>query len=317
MEKKDKVIFTFWEPRRNTIPFIELCKKTWGKNLPDYEVVVLNYSNLYTYINKDIYDLSLLKKLILPIQKDAVMVAVLKEHGGIFMDADTLVLKDITPLVNKLYNTEVIMFNMHLAFVAAHANSLVLTLWLRGIQEKLRKSFENPNAQDELRWDFLGNSVLTEVMEAIMSSSPFEKNMLTELLDKSVGSCRNLEKKNIMQNQKLSNKLNRLKNFLLWRRRMLYYQTTLKKYLTMLNRDTYGFLPHLKYKKNKGMNIIDRYVNFWFNNNLKLDNAFLENQIVIGLQNSRTPEWYKELSEKEVLENSCLLSRTIKQILSK
>jgi hypothetical protein len=244
------------------------------------------------------------------------MVAVLKEHGGIFLDADTLVLKDITPLVNKLYNTEVIMFNMHLAFVAAHSNSLVLTLWLKGIQEKLKKSLENPNTQDELRWDFLGNSVLTEVMEAIISSSRFEKNMLTGLLDKSVGTCMNLEKKNIMQNKMLSNKLNRVKNFLLWKRRMLYYQTTLEKHCMMLNRDRYNFLPHLKYKNNKGMNAIDRYVNFWFDNNLKLDNVFLENQIVIGLQNSRTPDWYKELSEKEVLENSCLLSRTIKQILN-
>jgi hypothetical protein len=316
MGKKDKVIFTFWEPRRNRIPFIELCKKTWEKNLPDYEVVVLDYSNLYTYINKDTYDLSLLKQFRFPIQKDAVMVAVLKEHGGIFLDADTLVLKDITPLVNKLYNTEVIMFNMHLAFVAAHSNSLVLTLWLKGIQEKLKKSLENPNTQDELRWDFLGNSVLTEVMEAIISSSRFEKNMLTGLLDKSVGTCMNLEKKNIMQNKMLSNKLNRVKNFLLWKRRMLYYQTTLEKHCMMLNRDRYNFLPHLKYKNNKGMNAIDRYVNFWFDNNLKLDNVFLENQIVIGLQNSRTPDWYKELSEKEVLENSCLLSRTIKQILN-
>lgn len=316
MGQKDKVIFTFWEPKRNKIPFIDLCIKTWEKNLPDYEVVVLNYSNVYTYINKDIYDLSLLKKFRFPIQKDAIMVAVLKEHGGIFMDADTLVLKDITPLVNKLYNTEVIMFNMHLAFVAAHSNSLVLTLWLKGIQEKLRKSLENSNIQDEIRWDFLGNSVLTEVMEEIISSSRFEKNMLTGLLDKSVDTCMNLEKKNIMQKKTLSNKLNRLKNFLLWKRRMLYYQTILEKYFMMLNRDTYNFLPHLKYKKNKGMNAIDRYVNFWFDNNLNLDNVFLENQIVIGLQNSRTPEWYKALSEREILENSCLLSRTIKQILS-
>ena len=37
----------------------------------------------------------------------------------------------------------------------------------------------------------------------------------------------------------------------------------------------------LKYKKNKGMNAIDRYVNFWYDNNLKLDNVFLENQIVM------------------------------------
>jgi hypothetical protein len=317
MEKNNKVIFTFWEPRTNTIPFIELCKKTWGKNLPNYEVVVLNYSNLSSYIKKDVYDLSLLKKFHLPIQKDAVMVAVLKEHGGIFMDADTIVLKDITPIVNKLYNTEVIMFNIHLAFVAARSHSVLLTLWLRGIQEKLRKSLEKPNAQDEQRWDFLGNSVLYEVMETMISSFPFEKNMLTRLLDKSLDTCMNLEKKTIMQNQKLSNRLNRLKTFLLWRRRTFYYQTTFKKYLTMLNRDTYGFLPHLKYKKNKGMNPMDRYVNFWFNNNLNLDTVFLKNQTVIGLHNSRTPAWYKELSEKKVLENSCLLSRTIKQILSK
>ena len=105
-----------------------------------------------------------------------------------------------------------------------------------------------------------------------------------------------------MQNKTLSNKLNRVKNFLLWKRRMVYYQTTLEKYCKMLNRDKYNFLPHLKYKKNKGMNAIDRYVNFWYDNNLKLDNVFLENQTVIGLQNSRTPEWYKALSEKEVLE---------------
>ena len=42
--------------------------------------------------------ISLLKKFKLMTQKDAVMVAVLEEHGGIFMDADTIVLRDLNPI---------------------------------------------------------------------------------------------------------------------------------------------------------------------------------------------------------------------------
>jgi hypothetical protein len=38
--------------------------------------------------------------------------------------------------------------------------------------------------------------------------------------------------------------------------------------------------------------------------------------MVIGLHNSWTPKWYKRLSEKEVLAQDCLLSKTIKHILA-
>ena len=49
-------IFTFGEPK-NTIPmYLELCLKTLEKYLPEYEIVVFNYSNLFEWIEKDTFD---------------------------------------------------------------------------------------------------------------------------------------------------------------------------------------------------------------------------------------------------------------------
>ncbi|MCK7574524.1 MAG: capsular polysaccharide synthesis protein [Chromatiales bacterium] len=106
------------------------------KNLPEYEIIFLNYSNMGRYLPENTYDVTVLKKFTLMMQKDAVMVAVLKEHGGIFMDADTLVTADISLLVSLLKDTEVIMFNTHLGFLAARPGSYVLTSWLKEIQNK-------------------------------------------------------------------------------------------------------------------------------------------------------------------------------------
>ena len=49
-------IFTFWEPNSTISPYLKLCLKTWKKYLPDYEIIVLNYSNLFEWIEKDTFD---------------------------------------------------------------------------------------------------------------------------------------------------------------------------------------------------------------------------------------------------------------------
>jgi mannosyltransferase OCH1-like enzyme len=87
----EKTIFSFWEPTGSMTPYLELCVRTWKRNLPGYEIIFLDYSNLGNYLPEGTYEMTVLKRLPLMMQKDAVMVAVLKEHGGIFMDADTLV----------------------------------------------------------------------------------------------------------------------------------------------------------------------------------------------------------------------------------
>lgn len=134
--EQDK-IFTFWEPKNQVFPYLELCKATWDLYLSEYEIITLDYSNINEYLQEDIYDLSELKKLTLPMQKDAIMVAVLKAHGGIFMDMDTLILGDIKPITDKLKKTEVVMIGYHNAFLATKTNSRLLTFWLKETQSRL------------------------------------------------------------------------------------------------------------------------------------------------------------------------------------
>ena len=133
-----KTIFSFWEPKGSMTPYLTLCIKTWEKNLPDYEIIILDYSNINSYLPEGTLDMNVLKRLPLMMQKDAIMVGVLKEHGGIFLDADTLVVGDITPLWRMLKDTEAVMFGYHVAFLASRPGAHLLKLWHRLIQEKLK-----------------------------------------------------------------------------------------------------------------------------------------------------------------------------------
>lgn len=85
-------VYTFWEsgPGRTGPPaYIDLCMRTWPSALPDAEVVCITHRTVADFIG-DAYDLELLKRFPLPAQSDAIAVAVLHRHGGLFLDADTI-----------------------------------------------------------------------------------------------------------------------------------------------------------------------------------------------------------------------------------
>jgi hypothetical protein len=294
-------IFTFWEPKGQLFPYLELCRKTWDINLPGYEIITLDYSNMAEYLDPDVYDWSALRLLSLPMQKDALMVAVLKEHGGVFMDLDTLVLADIAPLIEKTQKSEVVMLGSHMAFIAARPNSLVLADWLSRIQKKL-SLLKNREIEEKISWDFIGNGILTEVMdELIKQRSPerffhpfFLKNRNSSLVKRSGDAF----------GSKLYGK-----------RRSFHFRTSLKKYLYMLDRNNYAFIIEALLAPGTALTATERYVKYWFEENRSVEDIFTLNPILIGLHNSWTPEWYKKLSRNEVLENTCTLSNTIQAIL--
>jgi len=82
------VIFTFWE---GTMPeYIRLCMKTWR-----FPFTLLNYGNLgdYTDLPADQH----LKRFPLAQVADCVRVHVLRDQGGYWLDADTIMLDDKLP----------------------------------------------------------------------------------------------------------------------------------------------------------------------------------------------------------------------------
>ncbi len=84
----------------------------------------------------------------------------------------------------------------------------------------------------------------------------------------------------------------------------------------MLDRKKHGFISEAVYYGSKYDDPQDKYVQFWFSSNHDVETVFSISKMVIGLHNSWTPKWYKRLSEKEVLAQDCLLSKTIKHILA-
>ena len=93
--KQMKKVFTFWEPKEKVPGYVRLCMETWRGCLPGYETVVLDYGSLGDWLTKEEQNDVLCKKMTFAMQSDCIRCAVLKKHGGIWMDADTVLVKPL------------------------------------------------------------------------------------------------------------------------------------------------------------------------------------------------------------------------------
>ncbi|MBC8225793.1 MAG: hypothetical protein H8E74_01460 [Gammaproteobacteria bacterium] len=98
-----KHVWMYWQdmPGVKKPGYIELTLKTAVlHNQGSFQVHVLNEKNIHEYLpnmRKDLID-----KLNLPQRADYYRVALLEKYGGIWLDADTVVMQDLTPLLNLL-----------------------------------------------------------------------------------------------------------------------------------------------------------------------------------------------------------------------
>ncbi len=250
----------------------------------------------------------MLRRVPLSVQKDAVMVAVLRRHGGVFLDADTLAVRDIAPLVALLDRSEVLTFDMHLAFMAAQPGARLLERWLPAIQRRLAALRGAPPA--EIPWDYLGNNLFYSTMDEIIDAHA-GKPLAMAVADHAIGLARRLSARRGRM------VFARLVNAGLWRRRRLAFRTICRARLTMLDRDRYGFMPERLHNRGRRGALADEYRRYWFESSAGVDSALREGQMLIGLHNSWTPDWYKRLEEAEVLGHPCLLSRTLRRLLDR
>ena len=94
-------IFTFWDYPHGPDPYVVLNVETWKANAPPgTEVVLVNDSNIRSLV-PDLVDEWY--RLPYPACKsDFVRSSVLHHHGGLYMDADFLVLESLDPVFAKL-----------------------------------------------------------------------------------------------------------------------------------------------------------------------------------------------------------------------
>jgi len=161
-----KRIFTYWVslPGHDVPPYVQLCLQTWFEHIPDLELVIINHENIREWVG-DIIDMRRFRRLTLPIQSDVMSFLLLAKHGGIFMDADTIITRDIFEVIADFDPEKFIVFgyggtlNTHMAimmslkpdnkFMTSAAD--VALKRLRGIP--VSDSFNLP-------WSYFGNDII-------------------------------------------------------------------------------------------------------------------------------------------------------------
>jgi hypothetical protein len=168
----------------------------------------------------------------------------------------------------------------------------------------------------QLPWDFFANSAMADVMDKMIENPGSFHMMQKHVEDKFVHAHLKSTRDQKLLAPQLKVLMSRIGNALMRRKRELYFRTVLRRYLAMLDRLEYGFVSEALYFTSRRMTPEEKYWKFWFDNHIDIKKVFRPNQTVIGLHNSWTHQWYKELSQKDVLENEALLSRTLKHLLT-
>jgi L-rhamnose mutarotase len=136
-------IFTFWEPRDKIPGMLTLCIKTWKKFFTNYKIIILDYEKTREYLGETLFSSIICKNMTLPIQSDAIRVAILNKYGGIWMDTDTIVcnnkfIKQFNEFELAMIGEEKYKFQ-YIGFIFAHKNSSLLSVWQKEIINKVKQ----------------------------------------------------------------------------------------------------------------------------------------------------------------------------------
>ena len=212
--------------------YIKLCMKTWK-----FDYVLLNYENLMDYT---VFEIEKTKRFTLPQMSDAVRVHVLRDQGGIWLDADTIMLTDQLPKENMVGIPEE--RAAHCGYLNFEKYSQMLVEWSKNQDDAIRSNIVSGS------WDIFANG--------------FSDKYIKSHLDITIKS-----------------------------RELMFPELYV--------------IPGNKTTKEK-------YLAFYFEKNCTLDS--IKPADMLMLHNSWTPSWYKELSEKDLLERECTMSNILREV---
>lgn len=300
-------MFTFWEPRGAVLPYLQLCRETWRRGLVDSDVITLDYGNLHEYVEPGTLDLSTLKRLSLPLQKDAVMIAVLLRHGGLFLDMDTLIVDDISPLLRTLDRTQSFCFGGNISVVGARPGAPLLRFWLDAIRRRLGQVASGAVPLADVTSNFLGNLPLDEARNELHRRALHRRLVRGTAVGRWAWDLVAATRPPPGVRGSLLRRLPRRLEF-------EFSQRSAARQWLFLNRER--FYPELGFADSAERDRTKIYLDFWFSNDIPVEAALQSGTAILGLHNCMTPHQYANLSREDVLAHPSLLSRTLKDLLA-
>jgi hypothetical protein len=152
-------IWMYWEGHRPE--WISMCERTVRAHADDVRVLSPEDFDLMRDCDRDI-DVS---GLCVAHRADFIRSYLLRKHGGLWIDSDCIVIKDLQPWLNRLAQYEFIGYKErqgHVAnnFMAARPGSSIATEYYRRICSLLR-------SRTQLSWLTLGSDALTSVLSEL------------------------------------------------------------------------------------------------------------------------------------------------------
>lgn len=177
---KKPYLWQYWDNMdgKPTPAFITLCLKTVDIHCnKSFEVVRLNKDNIFNYIPELEKYKAKLEKLIIAHRVDIYRIMLLHKYGGLYLDADTICLRDPIEIIHKLNKYDFVGFgctggscklgygNPSNWILASQPNSILIGEILRNLLDKLE-------TKDTFDYHDLGKLVIWEELGKLMK----EKN---------------------------------------------------------------------------------------------------------------------------------------------
>lgn len=176
-DSNQKIIWTYWENMNGAKEYpthIKLCFETFYKHLSNYKIIVLNNHTIKQYlpnVRNDLNDLLIAQKV------DYYRIALLEKYGGIWIDADSIVMRNLDEIFDKLNNgydfvgfgcTGTICFNGKFRpsnwMLASKKNGLLMKTTLDLLNKKLDSNNKSHSYHD------LGKLVIWNALDILKQS---------------------------------------------------------------------------------------------------------------------------------------------------
>lgn len=180
-------LFIYWELKNNvTQPpeYIQLCMKTIKKNGSLFNVVFLDDKTVFNYLPDLRTDIN---KLPIALKSDYIRIYLLYKYGGMWLDADTIMMTDMKPVIDKLNEgVDFIGFGCtgykctngygkpSNQAMAAKKHSIMMKNCLDNLNKKLDVYFtKNDKNKDEFNYFDLGKLIIWEEFDKLQEKQNY------------------------------------------------------------------------------------------------------------------------------------------------
>lgn len=185
---KKPYLWIYWDniDGKSTPAYIDLCYDSITKNCSDsFDIVKLNKDNIKKYLPElSEYD-KYFEKLRIAHKVDIYRIMLLYKYGGLYIDADTIVLRDPIEIMNKLKKYEFVGFGCtgdkcrygykipSNGIMASRPNSILMGKVMMILIDRIKKLYDE-NQYDKVQYFDLGKLIIWDEIDSLIAKSDYE-----------------------------------------------------------------------------------------------------------------------------------------------